>query len=100
MKNIDKLRINALTLVEAKHMADEIQCLSDKAESLQLALTSVSSQFRLELACRDEAAAQRAKEAAIQDLRHKTLWRKIRTWEMATGIKHAKLLEGTEKTSE
>ncbi len=91
---IEKLRLNVLTLVEAKYMADRINILSVKAESLDLALKSVSCQFRLRLASVEETAAKQTKEAAEHNLRYKTLWRRIKNWEVVTGRDHAKLLDG------
>ncbi len=96
MKNIEKLRANSLTLDEAEDMADTIVILSVKAQSLDMALSSVSRQYRLRIAQAEEDGAWLGHLHSKRKMDHLILLRKIREWEVLTGQRHEDLLDGKE----
>ncbi len=94
MKNIEKLRTNSLTLVEAKYMADHIDDLTTRSLALKMALASTSRFYHLQIAQTEEFNAKHCLNASKMFLEHKTLLRKIREWEVTTGKRHGDLLDG------
>ncbi len=94
MKNIERLRLNGLTPIEAKYMADDIDALVVDLEALQGALKMTHRAHRLETAQLLETHAKREKKFAPMRLAYSTLLRRICEWELSMGRDHAKLLEG------
>ncbi len=94
MKNIEKLRANSLTLVEAKYMADKIDQLVIDLESLEGASKITHYAHNLQEARLTEAHVRSEKAAVSLRLEHCILLRRICVWESTTGVNHACLLAG------
>lgn len=97
MKNIEKLRANSLTLVEAKYMADAIERLVNEAKSSKMALSSTARYYRLEFAQQKEISAKRDREAASVRLEYRRILLKIREWEFLTEKSHSDFLKEKRK---
>ncbi len=93
MKNIEKLRLNVLTLVEAQYMADRINKLVVDLEALQGALKMTHRAYNLQTAQLGVFHAKSAKTAASLRVEYYTLLGRICEWESATGESHADLLD-------
>ncbi len=96
MKNIEKLRANSLTLVEAKYLADKIDQLAIYLGSLEVKMVKAQNQNRLRIAQDEEDGAWLGHVHAERKLHHLILLRKIREWEVRTGQSHKDLLDGKE----